>query len=377
MNTRQKINLIQQNTEEVLSPKDLQSLINTKTPLKHYIGFEISGLIHLGNGLLSMGKVADFLKSGIECNIFLADWHTYINDKLGGDWAVIKKTADAYFKEALIACLECFGVKAGQVNFILASDLYTHTQHWQNLMEVSKNTTLSRIKRSVDITGRRAGEGIDFAKLIYPPLQVADIFSLGVNIVHAGMDQRKVHVIARKVAKNLKISPLKNAKGEVVAPVAIHHSLIYGLQKPPIWPIENVSHTVKASLKMSKSKPGSCVFIHDHPEAIRAKIQKAFCPPQEVGYNPIINWAQHLIFWNNGEGELKVSRSAKFGGQKTYQSIKSLKTDYRQNKLHPLDLKNAVADWLIVKLEPVRKRFQKSRPKQSLMDLEKFIATLE
>jgi len=366
-----KIRLITRNTEEVLTRKDLQNLIASQTPLRHYIGFEISGKVHLGTGLMCMGKVADFLQAGVECTIFLADWHSYINDKLGGDWESIKKVAQEYFKEALIAALKCFDAPFEKVKFVLGSDLYRHSSEWETLMEVSKNTTLARVRRSITILGRREGEAIDFAKLIYPPLQVADIFSLQVNLAHAGLDQRHAHVIARSVAKKLKINPLRNKKGEIIAPVAVHHPLIAGLQKPPVWPIPADNQEAKLALKMSKSKPDSAIWIHDSPEEIKRKIRKAFCPPGETEFNPIINWVQRLVFWGEEEGELLVKRPAKFGGNKTYRRFSQLVADYQDEALHPQDLKNAVAEWLIAKLEPARKHFQQPKTAQALKFLNK------
>ena len=44
--------------------------------------------------------------------------------------------------------------------------------------------------------------------------------------------------IVRDVAKSLKICPLRDAKGNVIKPVAIHHHLLLGLSKPPAWPVE-------------------------------------------------------------------------------------------------------------------------------------------
>ncbi len=85
--------------------------------------------------------------------------------------------------------------------------------------------------------GRKEGETVDFAKLIYPPMQVADIFIQGLTIAHAGMDQRKAHVIMRDVALNLRVRPLLDPASGKIKPVAIHHHLILGLQKPPIWPV--------------------------------------------------------------------------------------------------------------------------------------------
>jgi tyrosyl-tRNA synthetase len=315
-----------------------------------------------------MGKVADFLKAGVECTVFLADWHTFINEKLDGKWPTIKKVANDYFKEALIASLKCFDTDWEKVNFVLGSDLYKDPTHWQNLMEISKHTTLSRVQRSLDIAGRQAGEGIDFAKLIYPPLQVADIFTLGVNIAHAGMDQRKAHVIARDVASKLEISPLRNKKGEKIAPVCIHHPMLAGLEKPPEWPIKELTREDIIDMKMSKSNPRSCIYVHDSPDEIKSKIKEAFAPPKEVDYNPIIDWTERLIFWGQSEivKGIKIERKEEHGGNVVYTEIKRLKQDYQQGKLHPLDLKNAIANWLIKKLEPARKHFQSGKAKQGL-----------
>lgn len=81
------------------------------------------------------------------------------------------------------------------------------------------------------------------------------------------------------------------------------------------------------AFKMSKSKPNSAIFIHDSPAEIREKVDKAFCPSQ-VSFNPILNWAKHLVFWGQDEGELRVARPAKFGGNKNYYFYCQLEGDY-------------------------------------------------
>jgi len=356
-----RVKLVARNTEEVLTKDDLRALISSGTKLRHYIGFEISGKVHLGQGLICMGKVADFLKAGVECNIFLADWHTYINEKLGADWKNIHKVALGYFKEALVA----------------ASELYKDPRHWQNLMEVSRHTTLARVRRSTTIAGKMEGDAVTFAQLIYSPLQVADIFTIGANIAHAGIDQRKAHVIARQVARKLNISPLLDKNGQKIAPIAVHNNFILSLAKPAAWPIneEKIDKDVfAAAFKMSKSKPDSAIFIHDSPVEIQRKIAKAFCPPNSVKFNPIVDWTKYLIFWGEDKGELEVKRPARFGGTKIYHSFRKLVDDYEKEALHPQDLKKAVAEWLITKLEPARKHFAQPKQAESLQFLEKIIS---
>ncbi len=370
MTTNEKIKLITRNCQEVLVEEELRDLIESGTELIHYIGFEISGLVHLGTGLMSMGKVADFLKAGVKCQIFLADFHTYLNNKLGGKWEDIRWASENYFKQAMVASLLCFGVdveeeeKNGNLKFVFGKELYSNNiVHWETFMEVGKHMTLSRNLRSVSIMGKKQGMDVDMATLFYPPLQVADIFTMKVNLAHAGMDQRKAHVVARTVAKKITVNPLKNKKGEVIAPVAIHHKLIAGLTGP------GKDGNDEESPKMSKSKPNSAIFVHDSPDEIVDKIKKAYGPPKQVEFNPLLNWVETLVFWGEEEIEpgFEIIRPEKFGGNVTYKRMDKIVGDYVKGDLFPLDLKNSLATWLIEKLKPARDYFEKDENKQGLV----------
>ncbi len=359
-----------------MTEDDLKILLDSGIKIKHYIGFEISGKIHLGTGLMSMSKVKDFMDAGIDCSIFLADWHSWINDKLGGDREVIKKVAGGYFKEGLKASLKCFGGNPEKLKFILGSDLYhNNDNYWATMVDVSKNTSLSRMQRSITIMGRKEGGSVDFAKLIYPPMQIADIFIQGINLPHAGIDQRKAQVIARDVALKIKTKPLLNKDRKKIKPVAVHHHLILGLGKPPVWPVpKDQLQELWSALKMSKSKPDTCIFIHDSPKEIKRKINKAFCLEGETEFNPILDWTKYIIF-RDVDSKLKIERSEKFGGNVTYTSYKKLEKDFAEKKLHPLDLKNSVSEKLIQILEPARKHFEQPKTKKMLEELEKLIIT--
>ncbi|MEX2680243.1 MAG: tyrosine--tRNA ligase [Candidatus Sigynarchaeota archaeon] len=359
-----RLNLIKRNTEEVLGEDDLVKLLETGEPINHYIGFEISGRIHIGTGLMCMSKVKDFMEAGVNCSIFLADWHSWINDKLGGDREIIKEASN-YFKEGLKASLVAVGGNPDKVKFVLGTELYHDADdYWATVIEVSKNTTLNRIIRSTTIMGRKEGENIDFAKLIYPPMQVADIFYQGIHLAHAGIDQRKAHVIAIDVAKHLKIKPLKNAKGDVIKPIAVHHHLLLGLQKPRQWPVpkENLQE-LWSSMKMSKSIPDSAIFVTDEPDLIKKKMQKAFCPEKEIDFNPVLDYAKSLIF-RDEKSVLEIIRPEKYGGNKTYESYQALANDFAEGKLHPADLKAGVAASITKMLEPVRRHFEKPAVKK-------------
>ena len=87
MDVTEKVNLVSRPpTEEVVTKEELLELFKTNSKPKHYIGIEISGFLHLGS-LISTGfKINDFVKAGVDCTVFLADWHTLLNEKMGGNF---------------------------------------------------------------------------------------------------------------------------------------------------------------------------------------------------------------------------------------------------------------------------------------------------
>ena len=373
----ERLALVKRGLEEVLTADELAALLASDVPARHYIGFEISGRIHVGTGLLCMAKLRDLQLAGVETTVFLADWHTWINDKLGGDPETIRELAWGYFAEGMKASLRCVGGDPEAVRFVLGSDLYRDVDdYWATVVEVGKHTSLARMQRSISIMGREEGEAVDFAKLIYPAMQVADIFKLGVNLAHAGMDQRKAHVIARDVALQMQRNPLVGPDGARAKPIALHHPLLLGLGKPPRWPVPPDSNLreLRTAMKMSKSKPGSAIFVHDSPDEVLAKVGKAFCPPGVVEFNPVLDWTRQLLFGVFGE-PLQVKRAERYGGPRTFDTYEELETVYAQGLLHPMDLKNAVADRLVDVLEPARKHFADPARADALRRLDEAIGS--
>ncbi|HID91460.1 TPA: tyrosine--tRNA ligase, partial [Candidatus Bathyarchaeota archaeon] len=240
------------------------------------------------------------------------------------------------------------GVDVGRLSFVHADRLIEEPGYWTSLLRVSKRLTLARVRRALTILGRRVSErDIDFAKLIYPSMQVTDIFTLGVNLCLGGEDQRRAHVLAREVAP--KIGRDK--------PVAVHTPLLIGLQGVGRMGVpKGRREDVLIDAKMSKSRPETCIFVHDAPAAIRRKILKAYCPPGEVAMNPVLEIARHVVFPR--VGALLVGRPRAYGGPLTLNSYEDLVREYIRG-LHPLDVKTAVADALIGILSPVREYFRR------------------
>jgi len=333
LDVTEKFNLIVKSpTEEIVTKDELLDLLKTNSNPKHYIGFEISGFLHLGS-LISTGfKINDFMKAGVNCTVFLADWHTLINEKLGGDWDTISKVSK-YYADAFK--LVCPGIK-----IVLGSELYdSKKEYWFEFVKFTKHMSLARTMRTLTIMGRSENEEkIDLAKLLYPPMQAVDIHSLDLDIVHAGMDQRKIHMLVREIFPKMKWK----------IPIAIHQKLLPGLSEPgdPKYGGELT--------KMSKSDPNSGVFIHDSDDEIKLKIKKAWCEEGNTENNPLLEITKNVIF--HEFNEISIERSEKFGGNVTYTDSSQLELDFSQKKLHPSDLKQTVSNYLIKIISPIREK---------------------
>ncbi len=58
--------------------------------------------------------------------------------------------------------------------------------------------------------------------------------------------------------------------------------------------------------KMSKSDPESAIFMEDTAADVKRKIKKAYCPPQVVEKNPIMDYAKHIIFGYYGKMTVNI-----------------------------------------------------------------------
>ncbi|MFW9971214.1 MAG: tyrosine--tRNA ligase, partial [Candidatus Odinarchaeota archaeon] len=338
----EKIALLEEVGEEIITLDELRDMIKWKNDhnkkIYAYDGFEPSGNIHIAQGLLRAINVNKITKAGINFKFLVADWHAAANKKFGGNLEVIKKVGDFY-----IELWKVCGMDLNKVEFIYASDLVKEDTYWELVLKIGIETTLKRAKRCTQIMGRSESEKLYASQILYPLMQCADIFYLPADICQLGLDQRKVNMLAREVAKKL----------NKPKPVAIHHHMLMGLKKPPATNLNGVDRTIE--IKMSKSDPDSAVFMLDTPSDVKRKINKAYCPPKQINENPILEYCKYIVF--ELIDTFEVERPQKYGGNVKYSSFKDLELDYFEEKLNPPDLKLAVIKYLNQLLAPVIKHF--------------------
>ena len=71
---------------------------------------------------------------------------------------------------------------------------------------------------------------------------------------------------------------------------------------------------------------------------------------------PVLDYAKHVVF--HEVGSLKVERPAKYGGDTSYESYGATERDFAEGRLHPSDLKNAIASELDRIVSPIRAHFR-------------------
>jgi len=346
MDLEQRAHLVTRNAQEIVTHEELRALLETEAKPRAYWGFESSGLMHIGMGLVCGSKINDMVNAGFEFTIFLADWHSWINNKLGGDMENIRLCGE-YFKD----CFSGLGIKPESVHYVSASDLAEEREYWEKVVRIAKSVTLQRTWRALPIMGREMGlTDMETAWVYYPCMQAADIFHMELDVACSGIDQRKAHMLARDAAEKL----------DWKKPVCVHTPLLIGLQgleKAEGKFDEDSKINLQISSKMAKSQPKTCVFVHDSSKEIREKIRAAYCPPKEVWGNPVLEIVKHIIFVE--KETFTIPRSSRYGGSKNFESYGELEKTYVKGDLHPLDLKEGVAAALTEILGPVREYFRK------------------
>jgi tyrosyl-tRNA synthetase len=360
MDLSEKIKVLQEVGEEIIGLDEIEAKLKSGQTVIAYDGFEPSGKIHIAQGIVRALNIQKLTKIGIHFKVLVADWHAFANNKLGGDLAKIQKTGD-YFIEVWKAC----GLDTSQVEFIRSSDLVKDSDYWLTVLRIAKASTVKRIIRCSQIMGRNESDTLSAAQIIYPCMQATDIFRLNVDIAQLGMDQRKVNMLARQIADELGFKK----------PAAVHHHMIISLQ-PPIDQINSADSKTDQTiaLKMSKSKPDSAIFMTDTKEEIYSKIKKAYCPPQDITINPVLEYFRYIVFAKFDQ--IDIQREEKFGGNLHFNSYPELEAAYQKGEIYPLDLKDNLARYLDDMITPVRDYFATNPIAKALKDeVESFVVT--
>jgi tyrosyl-tRNA synthetase len=337
MTIEQRFNLIKRNTEEILTDEELMELLKTKKEPVLYIGYATTGRPHIGY-LIPATKIKDFVEAGIYVKILLADMHAFL-DNMKSTLELVGKRVE-FYKHELRELFQAIGIDVAKIEFVKGSDYELGRDYTLDVYRLADVTTAERAQHAAAEVVK-FGDNPKLGGLLYPILQTLDEEHLDADIQYGGTDQRKIFGFARE--SHPKIGQKKRV--EIMTPML-----------PGI-----------SGKKMSASDPSSKIDLLDSAEVIEEKLNKAFCPEGIVEENGIMAFMRFVIMVLKGDKneKFKVKRDKKFGGDVEYKNYEDLEKDFVAKKLHPQDLKKALARELAEILQPLREYFS---DKQKLIE---------
>ncbi|MFB6160336.1 MAG: tyrosine--tRNA ligase [Haloferacaceae archaeon] len=324
---------ITRNAAEVVTEEEVRALADDPEGRRAYVGYEPSGVLHVGH-MLTANKLIDLQEAGFEVVVLLADVHAYLNDK--GTFEEIRETA-----ERMRAQFLAYGLDEERTEFVYGSEFQFDREYVLDLHALELETSLSRAERAMSEI--KSGDTVTVSQAVYPLMQALDIEYLDLDLAVGGMEQRKVHMLARDTLPTVGYD----------APTCLHTPLIADLGT--------------GVGKMSSSE-GVTISMEDTPEAIEEKVNGAFCPPTSdpepdddgtERENPVLQLFEYHVFPRFDE--VVVKRSEQYGGDLTYDDYDALAADLESGELHPADAKSALATYLDRLVAPGRERLAELR----------------
>jgi len=320
--------LITRNAAEVVTEDEAEALAEDPHGKRAYVGYEPSGVLHIGH-MLTANKLIDLQEAGFEVTVLLADVHAYLNDK--GTFEEIRETAER-MQEQFIA----YGLDEAKTEFVYGSSYQMDEDYELDLHSLQVETSLNRAQRAM--AEIQSGETAKVSHVVYPLMQALDIEYLDVDLAVGGMDQRKVHMLARENLPALGYD----------SPTSLHTPILADL--------------TTGVGKMSSST-GVTISMEDTAEDIEEKVNSAYCPPTrdpdpdddgEERENPVLEIFRYHVFPRFET--VVVERPDQYGGDLEYDDYETLADDLEGGELHPADAKSALAEYLDRLIEPGRQK---------------------
>ncbi|HLC37400.1 MAG TPA: tyrosine--tRNA ligase [Candidatus Nanoarchaeia archaeon] len=328
MNIKKRLELIKRNTIEIIKEEELNELLKTKKQPSVYLGTATTGKPHIGYFLWVL-KLADFLKAGFKVKLLLADIHGALDNT---PWNILDYRYK-YYSKIIPLMFKAIGTNISKFEIVKGSDFQLKKDYILDILKMSSYTSVSDAKRAASEVVKQS-DNPKISGLIYPIMQALDEEYLKVDMQYGGIDQRKILMFARENLPKVGYKP----RIEFMTP------LIPGL----------------TGSKMSASEESSKIDLLDDQETVERKVNAAFCPEGEIENNGVLAFFKYVIFTlNNDQGKiLLIERPSKFGGNAKYKEYLDLEKDFKNKKIHPLDLKKTLAREINMLLEPIRKEFK-------------------
>jgi tyrosyl-tRNA synthetase len=322
LSIEERFELIKRNTQEIIKEDELKKLLKEKKNPVVYWGTAVTGKPSLAY-LFPLLKLKDFINAGFKVKILLADLHGALD---GTSWEVLEKRYD-FYKEAITQILKVVGTDIKKIEFVKGSEFQLKPEYMYDVLQLASKNSINDCQRaSAEVV--KQSDNPNLAGLIYPIMQALDEHYLGVDVQFGGIDQRKILMFARENLPKITYSQR----------IDVFNPMIPGL----------------VGKKMSSSDAKSKIDLTDDGKAISEKINKADCVAGDPD-NGVMAFLKYVVMVLKGDNNKNfiVERPDKYGGNLEYETYEAIEKDFVAKKLHPLDLKNAVAKEIVDLLSKV------------------------
>ncbi|MBL7054291.1 tyrosine--tRNA ligase [Candidatus Woesearchaeota archaeon] len=325
MDISKKLELVKRNTEEIVTEEELIELLKNKKKPAVYLGTAITGKPHVAY-ILWILKLADFLKAGFKVKLLLADLHGALDNT---PWDLLKKRYE-YYSLVIPAMFKSIDADISNFEIIKGSSFQKNADYFFDVLKMTTMTSVHDAKKAGSEVVKQS-DNPKLSGLIYPIMQALDEEYLKVDIQYGGTDQRKILMFAREYLP--KVGYKKRI--EVMTP------LIPGL----------------IGKKMSASEEESKIDLLDDEKTVNKKLNKAYCPEGIVEDNGVLSFIKYvlMVIKQDKNEKFVIERPEKWGGNLSYKTYECLEKDFKEKKVHPMDVKLALAKEINKLLDPVRK----------------------
>lgn len=293
------------------------SIVNKKPNLEYFI---------------QLTKLADFLKSDQQVTILLSDLNdVYNNAKISRETIAARTN---YYEQLFKSILESMEAPLNKLKFVKASDFQLKEDFIFDTFRFTSIVSENNAKKAVNDLVDQVDTSL--INLIYPAFLALNEEYLKCDAQFGSEDQTKLFEFSETYLPKL------------------------GFKKR----LHLISPTVTelTEIKINVPEDDCKIDVLDTAEKIKSKLKKAFCEPGNIEKNGVLEFVKHVILPKFNE--FKIERPEKFGGNLEYSDYAQLEQDFKEEKLHPGDLKNALAASLGVLLDPIRKKFEEAEFKQ-------------
>ncbi|MBD3252830.1 tyrosine--tRNA ligase [Candidatus Pacearchaeota archaeon] len=325
LDAEERFELIKRNTQEIVREDELKNLLKKNKEPVVYWGTSVTGKPSIAY-LFPLLKLSDFVKAGFKVKVLLADLHGALDRT---PWPVLEHRYD-YYKEAITLMFKIIGTDLKKIEFVKGSEFQLKPEYSYDVLKLASMCSIRDCKKAASEVVK-FGDNPHLGGLIYPIMQAIDEVYLDADVQYGGLDQRKILMFARENLPRIGY----DRRVEVMTP------MIPGL----------------IGKKMSSSDEKSKIDLTDDDKTVREKINKADCVEGNPD-NGIMAFLKYVIMVMKEDKKEKflVERDEKYGGNVEYGDHKEIEKDFVSRKLHPQDLKLAVAKEINKMLEKADKK---------------------